>query len=93
MPAEGHDDRLLFNRKNCRFWVLGACPIVGDRVAIAPLGHRLWIDAVALRQSPQALLTMLYRSTDRLIPRALVTDSRGIELTRCRGRSVVRIYG
>jgi hypothetical protein len=66
MSAERHDDRLLFNRKNCRFWVLGACPLVGERVAIAPLGHRLRIDAVALRQSPQALLTMLYRSTDCL---------------------------
>ena len=31
-----------------------------------PLGDRLGVDAVALGQHPQALLTMLYRSTDRL---------------------------
>ena len=36
------------------------------RGPLPPLRDRLRVDAVALRQSPQALLTMLYRSTDRL---------------------------
>ena len=36
-------------------------------VRALPLGDRLRVDAVALRQRPQALLTMLYRSTDRLV--------------------------
>ena len=38
-------------------------------VALPPLGHGLLIDPVAASQSPQALLTMLYRSTDRLCRR------------------------
>ena len=33
---------------------------------IPPLGHGLLVDPVAPGQGPQALLTMLYRSTDRL---------------------------
>lgn len=66
MPAKGHDDRFFLNRKNCRLRIPRSCPLVGDRVAIAPLGHRLLIDTIALRQGPQALLTTLYRSTDRL---------------------------
>jgi hypothetical protein len=32
-----------------------------DRAALLPLRHGLLVDAVAPRQSPQALLTMLYR--------------------------------
>src|SRR5580704_13284184 len=32
-----------------------------------PLGDGLRVDAIALRKRPQALLTMLYRSTDRLV--------------------------
>ena len=34
-----------------------------------PLGDRLLVDPVALGERPQALLTMLYRSTDRLCRR------------------------
>jgi hypothetical protein len=34
--------------------------------ALLPFGDGFLVDAVALRQTPQALLTMLYRSTDRL---------------------------
>ena len=37
--------------------------------ALLPLGDGLLIDPVAPSQSPQALLTMLYRSTDRLCRR------------------------
>jgi hypothetical protein len=38
----------------------------GDGAALLPLGDGLGIDTVALGKRPQALLTMLYRSTDRL---------------------------
>src|SRR5580704_15554047 len=39
---------------------------IGDRSSTLPLGRGLLIDPEALGQRPQALLTMLYRSTDRL---------------------------
>src|SRR3984957_14248181 len=39
---------------------------IGDRSPTLPLGGGLLIDPEALGQRPQALLTMLYRSTDRL---------------------------
>src|ERR1700722_11184712 len=39
---------------------------IGDRSPNLPLGGGLLIDPEALGQRPQALLTMLYRSTDRL---------------------------
>jgi hypothetical protein len=38
---------------------------IADRTAFLPLGHGLLIDAVAVGKRPQALLTILYRSTDR----------------------------
>ena len=37
---------------------------VGCGAALLPLGDRLLVDAIAFGQAPQALLTMLYRSTD-----------------------------
>jgi hypothetical protein len=42
---------------------------ISDRAALLPLGHCLRVDPAALGQSPQALLTTLYRSTDRLCRR------------------------
>ena len=42
---------------------------IGDRGPLLPLGDGLLVDAVALGQRPQARLTMLYRSTDRLCRR------------------------
>src|SRR5277367_4948588 len=42
---------------------------VGDRSALLPLSDGFRVDPVALRQRPQARLTMLYRSTDRLCRR------------------------
>src|SRR3546814_468034 len=39
---------------------------ISERAAFLPLRHRLLIGPVAPGQSPQALLTMLYRATDRL---------------------------
>jgi hypothetical protein len=43
-----------------------ACREIGRRSALLPLGDGLLFDPVAMRQRPQALLTMLYRSTDCL---------------------------
>src|SRR5262249_3435339 len=42
---------------------------IGDEAALLPFGDGLWIDAMALGQGPQALLTTLYRSTDCLCRR------------------------
>lgn len=49
--------RFQINRKIC------------DRRPPAPLGDSLLIDPVAFRKRPQAILIMLYRSTDRLCQR------------------------
>jgi hypothetical protein len=40
-----------------------------DRGPLLPFGNGLLVDPVAFSQHPQALLTMLYRSTDRLCRR------------------------
>lgn len=62
--AEGDDDRLLLNAQYCRMSILRTGRQVLDRGALLPLRNGLLVDAVPLRQRPQALLTMLYRSTD-----------------------------
>src|SRR4028119_2069115 len=64
VAAEGHDDCLLLGREDGRVRRLGAGSLVIRRGALLPLGDSLLIDAVALGECPQALLTMLYRSTD-----------------------------
>src|SRR6516165_3596791 len=69
MPAECHDDRLVLDRQNRRSWLSGAGRQVGNRATLPPLRHRLRVDAVAPAKGPQALLTMLYRSTDCLCRR------------------------
>src|ERR1700730_12550164 len=69
MAAEGDDDRLLLDRQHRGFRALRSGRQIGDRAALLPLGDGLRIDAVALGQRPQARLTMLYRSTDRLCRR------------------------
>src|ERR1700688_3548357 len=66
MPAEGDDDRLLPNRQHRGLRFARAGWQIGNRTALLPLGDGLGIDPVALGQGPQARLTMLYRSTDRL---------------------------
>ena len=66
VAAIGDDDR--FDRRRRRGWCLGPRWPVGDGGPYLSLGDRLWVDAVASGQSPQALLTMLYRSTDRRCP-------------------------
>lgn len=66
--AEGDDDRLLLYAyaQHRRMGVLRSRRQILDRRALFPLGDGLLVDAVSLRQDPQALLTMLYRSTDCL---------------------------
>ena len=67
MPSEGDDDGLFLGRQDRRSGLLRPCRQIGDGGSRFPLGDRLRVDPVALRQRPQALLTMLYRSTDRLV--------------------------
>src|SRR5271163_2922496 len=69
MPAEGDDHGLFLDGQDRRSGLLRTCRQIGRRRPRLPLGDRLRIDAVALGQRPQALLTMLYRSTDRLCRR------------------------
>src|SRR3954453_20497248 len=66
MPTEGDDDRLLLARQHRRSWLRRSCPDVRNRATALPLANSLLVDAVALCERSQALLTMLYRSTDRL---------------------------
>ena len=66
MPAKGDNHRLFLDCQHRRRRGLRTSRNVGDRGPSLPFGDRLLIDTVTLRQSPQALLTMLYRSTDCL---------------------------
>src|SRR5215212_12202789 len=63
VPPKGNNDRLLFAREYRRARLLGTGALVLDRGALLPLGHGLRVDPVAPGQHPQALLTMLDRST------------------------------
>ena len=66
MLAESDDDGLILRRKDCRLWLSGSGWQVGHCGSLLPFGNRLGIDAVALGERSQALLTILYCSTDRL---------------------------
>ena len=70
VPAEGDDDGLLFHRQHrgARLARTGRSVgrSVGDCVPAFPLRHRLGVDPVTLGEGSQALLTLLYRSTDDL---------------------------
>src|SRR3954454_12945394 len=66
MPTEGDDDRLLLARQHRRSWLRRSCPDVRNRATALPLANSLLVDAVALCERSQALLTILYHSTDRL---------------------------
>src|SRR5687768_11090197 len=66
MPAEGDDDRLVLGRQHRRLRLSWSRRPIGDQGSLLPLRYGLLIDAVAPRELPQALLTMLYRSTDCL---------------------------
>src|SRR5277367_4641408 len=65
MPPEGDDDRLLLDREDRRLWLFRTGRQIRRRGPLLPLGDGLLVDPVAIGQSPQALLTMLYRSTHR----------------------------
>src|ERR1700676_5185700 len=75
MAAEGDDDRLLLDREHRGFRLTRAGWQIGDRAALLPLGDGLRVDAVAPGQRPQARLTMLYRSTDRLCRRGAAVEN------------------
>jgi hypothetical protein len=66
MSAKGDDDRLFLDCQHRRTRVPRSGGEIGSRITLLPLRNRLRVDSVPLRQRPQALLTMLYRSTDRL---------------------------
>src|ERR1700676_2951745 len=64
-PTKRHDDGLLLNGKNGGPGTAGPRPAIRGRVPLPPLGNGLRVDAMPPSQHPQALLTMLYRATDR----------------------------
>ena len=66
MPPEGDDDRLVLDGKDGRLGFLGACRKIGNGLALLPLRDSLLVDTVAPGERSQALLTILYCSTDRL---------------------------
>src|SRR3954447_14897788 len=65
VPPKRNHDGLLLDRQHRGARLLGAGALVLDRGALLPLGDRLRVDAVPPGQAPQALLTMLDRSTHR----------------------------
>jgi len=66
MSTKCDDDGFILEGQGFRLRVFGAGRQIHRRAALLPLGDGLLIDAVAPGQRSQALLTMLYRSTDRL---------------------------
>ena len=66
MPAEGNNDSFFLHRQNRGAGMLRPGTKIGHRAALPPLRNRLGVDPMTTRQCSQALLTMLYRSTDRL---------------------------
>src|SRR6476660_6450651 len=66
MLAKGDDDGLVLKRQAGGFWLFRAGRKIGHRTALLPFCNGLWIDPIALGQRPQALLTILYCSTDCL---------------------------
>src|SRR5271165_506770 len=66
MPPESDDDGLFLNRKDRRSRRLRPRRQIGNGSPRLPSGDGFRVDAIALGQRPQALLTMLYRPADRL---------------------------
>jgi hypothetical protein len=52
--------------KDWSTWLLWGPSAIGDGLTLLPLGNSLLVDSIALGERSQALLTILYRSTDRL---------------------------
>src|ERR1700741_2807523 len=66
VAAESDDDRLVLDGQHRGLGIFWPGLQIGDGAALPPFGNGLGIDAISLGKVPQALLTMLYRSTDRL---------------------------
>src|SRR6476620_11733512 len=66
MLAKGDDDGLVLKRQAGGFWLFRAGRKIGHRTALLPFCNGLRIDPIAPGQRPQALLTILYCSTDCL---------------------------
>ena len=64
--AETQHDRLILDRQDRRAWLFRAGRNVAHRRPPLPLRDRFLADPISGCQRPQARLTMLYRSTDRL---------------------------
>ena len=64
MPTEGDDDGLVLDGEHGGSRLLWPGRQVVDGAALPPLGDGLLVDAVAVGQGPQALLTMLDCLTD-----------------------------
>ena len=64
MAAKGHRHRLFVGRQNGRLRLPRTGRDIGNRGPVPPRRDRLPVHPIALRQRPQVLLTMLYRSTD-----------------------------
>jgi len=65
ISAKRDDDGLVLDGQNGRTGVLRTGPKVVDRAPLLPLRHCLRVDPMALGKGSQALLTILYCSTDR----------------------------
>src|SRR5918997_6745895 len=65
VTPESDNDGLLLDRQHRRSGLTRASWQIGVGGALPPFRDRLLVDAIALGERPQALLTMLYRSTDR----------------------------
>ena len=63
MPAKRDNDRLFLDRQDRRPWLFRYCLLILDRRPAFPFGDGLLVDPKPQSQRPQALLTMLYRST------------------------------
>src|SRR5260370_41305733 len=63
---DSNDNRLFLDGKDSRLGFLGACREISDGLTLLPLRDSLLVDPVALSEGSQALLTILYCSTDCL---------------------------
>src|SRR5271157_3891458 len=65
---DSNDNRLFLDGKGPSTWLgfLGACRGISDGLTLLPLRDSLLVDPVALSEGSQALLTILYCSTDCL---------------------------
>jgi hypothetical protein len=66
MPPESDDDRLFLDGKDCRLGFLWACREISNGLALLLLRDSFLVDPVAPGECSQALLTILYCSTDCL---------------------------